>query len=83
MFCPSTRYELSASNGGVSGPCAYGVFPQWGGPGQAERHPNGDPEGGAHAAGEPEPVGAESGPDSEFGHFLLALHLPVCHEFSR
>lgn len=76
MFCPSTRYESSASGGGVSGPCAYGVFPRWPGPGQAERHPNGDPEGGTHAAGEPEPVGAESGPDSEFGHFLLALHLP-------
>lgn len=76
MFYSSTRYEPSASGGGVSGPRAYGMFPQRRGPCQAERHPNGDPEGGAHAASEPEPVGAESGPDSEFGHFLLALHPP-------
>lgn len=84
MFCPSTRYEPSASGGGVSGPCAYGIFPQRRGPGQAERHPNGDPEGGAHAASKSEPVGAESGPDSEFGHFLsLGTSCRHYHEFSR
>lgn len=42
-----------------------GVFPRGRGACQAELHQNGDPEGGARAAGEPEHVGAQLGPDSE------------------
>lgn len=46
---------------------AVGVFPRGRGTRQAQLHQDGDPEGGARAAGEQERVGAELGLDSECG----------------
>lgn len=55
----------SSSRSNVSGHVAGGMLPPRRGSSQTERRSNRDPPGGAHAAGEPEPVGAEPGPDGE------------------
>lgn len=67
LFVPAAARHHEPSNGadGVSRARAGGVFPRRGGACQTQLHQNGDPEGGARAAGEQERVGAEFGPDGE------------------
>ena len=57
------HYDPSPGAGGVSR--AGGVFPRRGLTCQAELHQDGDPARGPRAAGEPEHLGAEPGPDGE------------------
>lgn len=61
----------------MSGHVDGGILPLRGGSSQTERHSNRDTPGGPHAAGEPEPVGTEPGPDRELNLLLSASsHLP-------
>lgn len=69
-------YEASPSRGGVCDlAAAGGLLPVRRGPSQTERHSNRHPAGGAHAAGQPQPVGAEPGPDGEL-HPLFIREKP-------
>lgn len=67
LFC-SVSGPCSHVPAGADGMCrarAAAVCPRRGGACQTELHQDGDPEGGARAAGQQEHVGAEPGPDGE------------------